>query len=210
MTRQKWVAVIAAGVVVLGSSGPLAAQIFRWVDEQGVTHYSTTPPPQTAERERRELDRAGQERRVIGGAGPVEDREAQAQAREMARLEEEQRRQEQARAQQLRMLYENEADIMAQRDRRLALLANNLTLSESQMVLLQREHARIGVQLENAEKRGDARNIERHQNELADLEQRIQREEAHQARQQSMKADIEANAATDLEDYRRLVLNSDD
>jgi len=195
-------------LLALGS--PLSAQIFRWVDDKGVTHYSTTPPPQTAERERRVLDRTGQEREVLGGAGPVEDRESQAEARQAARLAAEQHQREQQRAQQLRMLYVDESDILAQRDRRMALVRGNMALSESQAALLQREHDRIAAQVETATQRNDTRNLERYQRELADLDQRLEREQAHRDRQQAMLDDIEAQAATDLDDFRRLVVAAEE
>ena len=37
------------------------AKLFKWVDDQGVTHYSSTIPPQYAGRQHVQLDKAGQE-----------------------------------------------------------------------------------------------------------------------------------------------------
>lgn len=40
-------------IVLLAASGPLAAQdvAYRWVDAEGVTHFSDRPPPQTVQPE---------------------------------------------------------------------------------------------------------------------------------------------------------------
>ena len=40
-------ALIAAACLVLGA-GVASAQMYKWVDEKGTTHYSETPPPEDA------------------------------------------------------------------------------------------------------------------------------------------------------------------
>ena len=99
------------GVLGIGLAGPLAAaEIYKWVDEEGVTHYTQQPPP------------ASQASRVdVTGPGEAEiEREQRAmeqtaaeleaareQRRESAREEARAERQEARRAQQCAQLREN-------------------------------------------------------------------------------------------------------
>jgi hypothetical protein len=193
---------------------PLDAQIYRWVDDAGVVHYSRTPPPAAAEREIRELDARGLEREVRPAPPTAEDRERAALAREQQRLEAERLEQERARQQaeaaarevrvrQLHQAYASVEDIEEQRDRRLGMVQNALLLSERQEVTLQRERDRIAAQVEGAR---EGSNLQQYQAQLADLDRRIAREHAFQERQRETMAEIEASAAADLEDYQRLVL----
>jgi hypothetical protein len=193
---------------------PLDAQIYRWVDDAGVVHYSRTPPPAAAEREIRELDARGLEREVRPAPPTAEGRERAAQAREQQRLEAERLEQERARQQaeaaarevrvrQLHQAYASVEDIEEQRDRRLGMVQNALLLSERQEVTLQRERDRIAAQVEGAR---EGSNLQQYQAQLADLDRRIAREHAFQERQRETMAEIEASAAADLEDYQRLVL----
>jgi hypothetical protein len=194
---------------------PLDAQIYRWVDDAGVVHYSKMPPPAAAEREIRELDAKGRERDVRPAPPTAEERERAAQAREQQRLEAERLEQErarqraeatarEARVRQLHQTYASADDIREQRDRRLAMVENTLLLSQSQEATLQRERERIAAQVEGA-KEGSS-NLKQHQAQLADLDRRIAREQAFQERQRETMAEIEASAAADLEDYQRLVV----
>ncbi|MEF8833432.1 MAG: DUF4124 domain-containing protein [Halofilum sp. (in: g-proteobacteria)] len=94
MTVEKLPALcgLALGVVL---SAPLSAdEIYKWVDEEGVTHYSQQPPPageaarvevdsppdEELERERREMEATGQRLE----AEREERREAEQQAQENA------------------------------------------------------------------------------------------------------------------------------
>lgn len=46
MTGIRQLAIALATVALCGIAGDLQAQeVYRWVDEEGVTHYSSTPPP---------------------------------------------------------------------------------------------------------------------------------------------------------------------
>jgi hypothetical protein len=194
---------------------PLGAQIYRWVDDAGVVHYSKLPPPAAAEREIRELDAQGRERDIRPAPPTAEDRERAAEVREQQRLEAERLEQERARQQaeaaaraarvrQLHQAYASVDDIEEQRDRRLGMVENALLLSERQEATLQRERDRIAAQVEGAGERSP--NLPQYQAQLADLDRRIAREHAFQQRQRETIAEIEASAAADLEDYQGLVL----
>lgn len=186
---------------------PLEARIYRWVDDAGVVHYSTTPPPSAAERELRILDEQGRQRQVRPAPPTAEDRERQ--RLEAERRAEEQARQRaetaalEARVRQLHASYASADEIWQQRDRRLALVENTVRLSERQESTLQSELERIAAQLRS--NHADAQSIERYRAELADLQDRIQREWAFQRRQLEVMNEIRAQAEVDIEDYERYV-----
>ncbi|MFN3714798.1 MAG: DUF4124 domain-containing protein [Alcanivoracaceae bacterium] len=72
---------IAALTAALLSSPALASKFYRWVDENGVTHYTQTPPPE---------GKQGREVRTQGGASSD-------QPQELERLEQQRQRAEQDR-----------------------------------------------------------------------------------------------------------------
>lgn len=49
----------AAFVICMSFSVPAAAKMYKWVDDKGVTHYGETIPPEYANKDREELNRAG-------------------------------------------------------------------------------------------------------------------------------------------------------
>jgi hypothetical protein len=193
---------------------PADARIYRWVDDSGVVHYSTTPPPSSADRELRILDTEGRQRLVRPAPPTAADRERQAEARERERQAAEAREREQAqlaaaavarqaRGRQLRAAYANVGEILEQRDRRVAMVETTLRLSEQQEAALQSELERIAAQMRAA--RVDERTMQRYRDELADVESRIHREWAFQRRQREALAEIMATAEEDVRDFEQLV-----
>ncbi|MDP2693934.1 MAG: DUF4124 domain-containing protein [Gallionella sp.] len=56
MTQLKLIAVFIAGIAF---SFPVAAKMYKWVDDKGTTHYGETIPPEYAHKDRSELDKSG-------------------------------------------------------------------------------------------------------------------------------------------------------
>lgn len=52
-------ALLVALLAGLAFSLPAAAKMYKWVDDQGVTHYGETIPPEYANKDRAELNKAG-------------------------------------------------------------------------------------------------------------------------------------------------------
>lgn len=152
------------------------------------------PAPPTEE----EREQAARERERL-------EREADERAREKARQEAEQAAL-QVRVRQLRQAYASVEEILEQRDRRLAMVANILALSERQEETLRRERARIAAQIE--QEAPGSKNLERYQTELADLERRLEREHAFQSRQRAMMEEIRNTAEADIRDYELYVAPS--
>jgi len=73
--------------VMIGSllcSPVLAAKFYRWTDENGVTHYTQTPPPDGAQ---------GKEVRIQGGASSDQEEELQRLEQQRQQAEAERKRQ---------------------------------------------------------------------------------------------------------------------
>ncbi|HSM27761.1 MAG TPA: DUF4124 domain-containing protein [Thioalkalivibrio sp.] len=202
-------------LALLAAMPQVQADIYRWVDDRGVTHFSTTPPPETSQWERQVYDRQGWVQQQLHAPPTEADRERVREAREQERIEAERRVVEQereraemamlqARARQLDQAYSGLEDIREQRDRRLDQIAVTLEMSDGFVTTLEGERARINVQIEGHT--GNDATLERYRAELADLDRRLEREREHQERQRAMMAEIEADAARDLADYQRLVL----
>jgi hypothetical protein len=56
MTKLKLLVALIAGVTL---SFPVAAKLYKWVDDNGTTHYGETIPPEFANKDRVELNQAG-------------------------------------------------------------------------------------------------------------------------------------------------------
>lgn len=56
MTKSQLLIALIAGI---SFSLPVSAKMYKWVDDQGVTHYGETIPPQYADKDRSELNQKG-------------------------------------------------------------------------------------------------------------------------------------------------------
>lgn len=77
-------------LLLLAAAQPAVAGLYKWVDEQGVTHYGDTIPPQYAGQGRSELDRSGMTVKRVPAALTPEQRKA----KEEAALEQKRQQQE--------------------------------------------------------------------------------------------------------------------
>lgn len=77
---------LAALVIGLSFSLPAAAKMYKWVDDQGVTHYGETIPPEYAGKDRSELSKSG---RVVNKQEVLTPEERRAQEEAAAKKREE-------------------------------------------------------------------------------------------------------------------------
>ncbi len=56
MAKLKLLFALIAGFAVCS---PVMAKMYKWVDDQGTTHYGETIPPEYADKDRAELNKAG-------------------------------------------------------------------------------------------------------------------------------------------------------
>ncbi len=81
---------LATGIAVLSIQGAYAENVYKWIDDDGVTHYGDSIPPNYATRQHSILNEQGVEIKVISGALSSEDLQqlkAQTEAAEKAREE---------------------------------------------------------------------------------------------------------------------------
>jgi predicted nucleic acid-binding Zn-ribbon protein len=96
MTRYKSLAaLIVTFILGLSLSFPATAKLYKWVDDNGTTHYGETIPPEYANKDREELNKAGRvvntmevmtpERRLAKQQEDAKKREAELAAQEQKR-----------------------------------------------------------------------------------------------------------------------------
>lgn len=129
MNKLKLFAVLAAGITF---SFPVAAKMYKWVDDKGTTHYGETIPPEYANKNRSELDKAG---RVVDKKEVLtpEARRANEQAEAKKRAEEEAALESKRHDKALVNTYSNENEIDLARHRNLQQLEARVNSINSQL-----------------------------------------------------------------------------
>lgn len=133
----------------LALSLPVSAKLYKWVDNQGVTHYGETIPPEYANKDRKVLNKSGRVTETIE-VQTAEERKASREANreeEEKRLEEEKLALEQKRRDKtLTNTYSNINEIDLARERNLqqvnARIVNNtsqLKMATTKLATLQQE-----------------------------------------------------------------------
>jgi len=115
MTKTRLLVVFAIGITF---SLPVAAKMYKWVDDKGTTHYGETIPPEYANKNRTELDKGG---RVIEKKEVLtpEERRANEQAEAKKRAADEAALEAKRRDKALVNTYSNEKEIDLARSRNL-------------------------------------------------------------------------------------------
>lgn len=132
-----------------GAPGDRTRTLYRWVDEQGVTHFGDVVPPQYATSERRVLNAQGVEIDSVAGQS-ADAASAQAQAR---RAEEErahaQAMHDRERDQHLLATYLSVEEIENLRDRRVEILEGQARVTEQYLDHLHNHEHSLLVQLQH-------------------------------------------------------------
>lgn len=142
MTQLKLIAVFIAGIAF---SFPVAAKMYKWVDDKGTTHYGETIPPEYAHKDRSELDKSG---RVIEKKEVFtpEERRASEQADIKKRAEEEAALERKRRDKALVNTYSNEKEIDLARNRnlqqveaRIGSISSQIKMANDNLLAFQKE-----------------------------------------------------------------------
>lgn len=201
-----------AGALLLGLAAPVQADIYRWVDDDGTVHYSSTPQPETSQRERHIFDSEGRVREVLPAPMSAEERAQAAAEREQAERELEAalraRQDRAARERQLRRAYESLDEIEELRERRERAIGGTIQRSEAQETTLLRERERIRRQKDNAPDGSPL--LERYRSEMEELDARIARERQYRRGQRDRLSAIHERLDLDRRDFQQLVLNGRD
>lgn len=115
--------------VALWSSGLAAGKLYKWVDDKGETHYGDRIPPEYAQQGHTELNKQGVTINTTEGA-KTEEQLAEEQRNAQAKTTEKRHADEQAaRDRVLLNTYLSEDDITQIRDRKLAALEGEVTMT---------------------------------------------------------------------------------
>ncbi len=134
----------------------LQAQLYKWVDDQGITHYTKTPPPESAIHDREVLSSQGQKKGVIRGL--ISEEEKKAEAERIAKEEAQKKLEEQARRRDRNLLisYKNIAEIEAKREAKLEYLEFLMESREEERQKSKQQYDRLLSQAVELEREGKA------------------------------------------------------
>ena len=146
---------ITGSIFVLVVALPVqAGSIKKWVDENGVTHYGTSVPPQYRDRAHSELNRQGVEVRKHDRAKTPEELERE---KALAALRAEQQQlleEQQARDRILLNLYRNEDDLVMARDGKISQLDGQIRLKHKEIRRLKARLSDFQISAASAERGG--------------------------------------------------------
>ena len=199
MTQLKLIAVFIAGIAF---SFPVAAKMYKWVDDKGTTHYGETIPPEYANKDRSELGKSG---RVIEKKEVLtpEERRASEQADAKKRADEEAALERKRRDKALVNTYSNEKEIDLARNRnlqqveaRIDSISSQLKMANDNLLAFQKEAdalAKAGKKIHPSLQE----DLKESQERLAKLQQDLEKAKAE-------KATLDARYDADKARYKEL------
>ena len=169
--------IILLTAVVFSINPASATKLYKWVDDQGMVHFSDKIPPQDIKREHSEMDNSGLETKNVEAEKTTEEIAAEKRERERKAEQEKLAKEQAERDRVLLGTYSTEEEIIAARDRKLATMeATNALTKGSIDSLTQRLH----------DKKKSAADYERQgqeiptevRNEINDIKQEIEHHRA--------------------------------
>lgn len=199
MIRSK---LLVALIVGLTFSLPVAAKLYKWVDDQGITHYGETIPPEYADKSRDELNQAGRVTKK-GTALTPEERRAKEQA-DAQKLEDEKAALEQKRHDQtLTNTYSNVKEIDLARSRSLQQVDARINSINSQLKMTSNNLLGLQNEADGYTKANKAIPASL-QEDLQDSQTRVDRVQQNLEKSLAEKAAVEARYDADKARYQEL------
>lgn len=193
---------LAALVIGLSFSLPAAAKMYKWVDDQGVTHYGETIPPEYAGKDRSELNKAGRVVKTQEVLTPEERRAKEQEAakkRDEAEAALEQKRRDKA----LVNTYSNVKEIDLARSRNLQQVDARLNSINSQVKMA--NDNLLGLQKEADGFTKSNRKIPKSlQEDLQESQARLAKLQQELEKTRGEKAAVEARYDADMARYKEL------
>jgi len=183
-------------------SFPVMAKLYKWVDEQGVTHYGETIPPEYADRDRAELNQSGRTVKMIEIPTAAE-RKAQEEADKKKRAEEKAAIEEKRRDQTLVRTYSNSGEIELARNRNLQQVNARIKNNSSQLKMANDNLLSLQKESENYTK-ANKEIPSALQDDLTDAQDRVDRMQKNLDKSQAEKAAVEARYDADKARYQEL------
>lgn len=142
-------------VMCAANGGALAGQVYKWTDKDGNVHYSNTPPPAAAQRERQVLDENGNVTDVL--AAPMTPEEIAAAEKRKAELEHQERlaADQAAKDNMLLQTYTGVDEMEMARDGRIAALGAQIKVVSGTISSLQTRLADLGQRADTVRAAGN-------------------------------------------------------
>lgn len=193
---------LAALVIGLSFSLPAAAKMYKWVDDEGVTHYGETIPPEYADKDRSELNKSGRvikKREVLTPEERRAKEQEAAQKREAAEAALERKRRDRA----LLNTYSNVKEIDLARNRNLQQVDARLNSINSRLKMA--SNNLLGLQKEAEGFTSSNRQMPKSlQEDLQEAQARVDKAQRDMEKAQAEKAAVEARFDADKARYKEL------
>ena len=197
------ISLIAIAAAVLASSALQAGGIKKWVDENGVTHYGPSVPPQYVDKAHSELNKHGLVVKRHERAPTAEEIERQEALAELQAEQQKLLEEQQARDRILLNLYRNEDDLIMARDGKIAQIDSQNQVTHKEIRRLKARLSEFQAAAANAERAGRTLNRKQQEN-LERTRRSIERSYAMiLAREDEKQATIE-RYDYDLQRFRKL------
>ncbi|HZW24204.1 MAG TPA: DUF4124 domain-containing protein [Gallionella sp.] len=199
MNKSKLLIALIAGISL---SLPVSAKMYKWVDDQGVTHYGETIPPEYAGKDRSELNKSGQTVRKDEVLNP-EKRRAKEEADAKKRADEEAALERKRRDKALVNTYSSSAEIDLARSRNLQQVDARVNGISSQVKIV--NDSLLGLQKEaDGYKQAGKKLPQSLQEDLDETQVRLTKLQKDLDKAKSDKAAMEARYDADKARYKEL------
>lgn len=131
-----------------------AYALYKWVDENGKVHYGDKIPPQYAKKQREELDKQGNIRKVMDREKTPEELKAAEDARKQQELDEKKAKEQAAYDRYLLTTYPNVDAIIKARGERLQLFDKNLKIAQESQIGTEKSLGDLKKRTETIQKSG--------------------------------------------------------
>ncbi len=199
--------ILGAGLVLLAAFSTTAwAKLYKWVDNQGVTHYGETIPPEYADKDNVQFNDKG---RVIKRTDKInaDERRAQEEAAAKKRTEDAAALELRRRDKMLLNTYSNEQEIDLARDRNLQQVEARLT--SIKLLLQSAQESQEGYRLEAEKITKSGKKIPASlQADLSEAGNKVARLQQELAKAQEKGAAVRASFEADKAHYRGLTGSS--
>jgi predicted nucleic acid-binding Zn-ribbon protein len=199
MTKSKLLVALLAGVAF---SLPATAKLYKWVDEKGTTHYGETIPPEYANKDRAELNKAGREvnkKEILTPEERATKEQVDAKKREEEQAAQEQKRRDKA----LLNTYSNSKEIDLARSRNLQQVEGRINSATSQIKMANENL--LGFQKEaDALTKAGKKIHPTLQEDLKESQARLDKLQQQLEKSKAEKASVEARYDADKARYKEL------
>jgi len=178
------------------------AKLFKWVDDNGVTHYGEIIPPEYANKDRDSLDKAGMIQKRAEKADPAALR-AKEEADQKLKIEKQAAMEQQRRDNTLLNTYSNEKEIDMALDRSLSLI--QARVDSNKMLISSAQGTLDGLKKESDQRTKEGKNIPVSlTNDIAKTAARIEKYNAEMSKNEEELNAVKTRFEHEKELYRKL------